>query len=308
MATIFTSILNTLHWVKYNFTLAAGYHHKDIYDDNFENRGNSYVFAGEYAQKWEKAQLVFNQCITKDLSTIDLTVYNSKGEVHFTAPMNVVSNPAVQLPYVLNTYWLNMSAYPDDYYQCVMSSGSGENLVRLRISEWIELKADQPGTLLAKYGHSTNNKFNTYMTDQIPFRFEAALLDWYDDDSHEGYTNEIADVELLDGIPLQKRILETKFVPDWVRRKLIYILMLNRCYIEGTRYSRTPENKIGMKKVVGSNLVSYRIEISKAVNSYGLGTDETGTEDQLVITYTLNAQAFGSGNPGDVINMEVINN
>lgn len=293
MATIFTSILNTLQWVKYNFALSPKYHHKEFYDDTFERRGNSYISPGEYAQKWQKAEQIFNQCITNGLSTIDITVYNSKGQVHFTAPMNVISNPAVPLPYILNTYWLDMSGYPDDYYQCVMSSGSGESLIRLRISEWIELKADHPGTLLAEFTHSTNNKFNTYFTAQVPFRFEAALLDWYDDDTHEGYTNEIDDNELLDGIPRQKRIMETRFIPDWVRRKLVYFLMLNRVYIEGVRYSRTIESKIDKRPVVGSNLVSYKIELSRAVNSYGLGTDETGTEDNLVVTYTLNAQAFG---------------
>jgi len=216
--------------------------------------------------------------------------------------MNVVVNPAVQLPYILNTYWLNMGAYPDDIYFCVMRSGE----TILRISEYIDLKSDYPGTLLFKFGHSTNNKFNTYFTDLVPFRVEAALLDWFDDDTHESYTNEIDDNELLDGIPMQRRNLQTRFVPDWVRRKLVYILMLNRCYIEGTRYSRTTESKIGIKTVVGSNLASYKIEISRAVNNYGLSTDEAGSEDNLVITYTLNAQAFGQGNPGDIINIEVI--
>jgi len=47
------------------------------------------------------------------------------------------------------------------------------------------------------------------------------------------------------------------------------------------------------------------VEITKAHPKYALSTDETGTNEDVIFVATLDAQGFGSANPGDLIEIEL---
>jgi hypothetical protein len=302
--TIFTSDLNALHFNKYNYTLPAKYQHKEMYDDHFHNRTEDYISKAFYCQKWQKTEKIPIQAITSGLGTVTVEVYNAEGILHFSAPMNIVADSAVLLPYIKNNYELIISGYPDGIYFVVLSSGGK----KLRISEYLDIKQKHEKTLLLEYGHTTN-KFNTYFTDlQFQLRVEATLLPWYPDSSFESYTDELYDVELLDGVSYGKRNLRlgnSAGIPDWMALKVSRILLLNRSLIDGVKYSRTPESKFTRKEISGHPMSSYLIEILNSVNNNGLGTNEDGTQDDIMIAYTLDAKAFGIADPGAVINIEV---
>ncbi|MDP4264931.1 MAG: hypothetical protein Q8941_20550 [Bacteroidota bacterium] len=300
---IFTSILNSLHFNKYNFSLPAKYQNKDMYDDWFNERANTYVSKSTYFQKWQKTDAIFNQCITKGLGIVNVDVYDSNGNLHETHAMNIISDPSVPLPYVRNDYLLDISGFAEGTYFVVLSSGG----VNLRISDPLDVRQSHPGTILFEASH-TYNKYNTYFggIDPIMLRVEGMLLAWDSDATFQSYTDELADNELIDGIPMQKRKLRIPMIPDWMDNKINEILLLNRTTIEGQRYSRMPESKKDIKEYPGTNLKSYLYEISRSKNTYGLATDETGSENDIVVTYTLDAQAFGQGE-GDTFGIEVIN-
>lgn len=299
---LFTSDLNSLHFNRYNYSLPAKYQHKEMYDDQFQNRKDQYVSRSIYVQKWQKTDSIFVQAITKGISTVNVDVYDSNGIIYQTNPMVVTADPTLQLPYVKSNYSINLSGFTEGIYFVVLSAGG----VNLRISEFLDVRSSHVGTLLFEYSNTTN-KFNTYFTGVTPMlRIEGRLLSWYPDDSHENYTDEYADNELLDGIPTMKRPLRILPVPDWMAQKLSKILLLNNTLIEGVQYSRTPEGKFEKKDYPGHDMKSYTIEISKAKNVHGLITDEVGSVSGLVSSYTLDAQAFGGGS-GATINIDIAN-
>lgn len=300
---LFTSDLNSLHFNKYNFSLPAKYRHKEMHDDWFNNRGDGYISKSTYYQKWQKTDTIFIQVITKGLSTINVEVYNSDAKLIANNPMTIIADTSVPLPYIRNDYSINLSGFAEGTYFVVLSSGG----VKLRISDPLDVRAVHEDTILAEFANSTN-KFNTYFTgiDPIMLRFEGFLLDWSSDSTFQNYTDEIADNELLDGIPMQTRGLRTGLIPDWLDNKINNILLLNQAMIEGTEYSRVPSSKKDKKDYPGTNLKSYLYTISRSKNAYGLTTNEVGSTDDIAVIWALDGKAWGLGD-GSVIQMETTN-
>lgn len=307
---IFTSYLNALHWVKYNFTQPPKYKYKTMDDDHHANRNLNYIGRPDYKQKWQKTENIPMQCITKGMGQVVITVYDANGNVYFTDNMAVTSDPAVIAPKTRWDYQLVISGYPDGFYIAVMSSGG----VNLRITEWLDIKEEHRDTLLLDYS-DTVNKFGYYWTG-VPapnVRVEAKLLAEYPDSVFTDYTDELADVELLDGIPMQKQLLTlgggrgTKIfgVPDWMGRKISMICLLNRCFADGHHIVRTTDGKFDKKQIVGTPFYQYNIEVAHAHGQFGLSTDETGANEDAVVAATLDAQGFGIAPPGSVIDIEM---
>lgn len=301
---IFTSDLNPLHFVKYNYALPPKYKYKDMYDDQQQNRNDRYVGKPFYKQKWQTTEKIHIQCITKGLATIDVTVYDANGDSYFTTPMTVTADPAVRTPNVRWDHLLDITAFPAGYYIVVLSADG----VNLRISEWLDIKASHPGTLLFDYSHTTNKyKFYWNGIAKPCIRVEATLLKEYVDSSFTEYTDELANNEMLDGIPVMKQMMRLgngAGVPEWMANKINRILLLNRTFLENKHYTRTTESKFAKKEIVGWPFYSYMVEMIKAAGTNGLSTDETGSVEDFVVAATLDAQGFGIATPGEVIDIE----
>jgi hypothetical protein len=299
---IFTSTLQPLQFVKYNYTLPAKYQYKFMHDDIQPNRNENYIGNPFYLQKFQTTESIPVQCLTRGIATPNVEVYDADGNLYFTAPMAVTVDAAVIAPMVRWDYLIDISAYPENYYQIVITDGTN----KLRISEWIHIAALHEGTQLFEYSHSTN-KYAFYFggIEKPNIRVESTLLTEYPDSTFTEYTDEISDYEMIDGIPVMKRLLTLNFIPDWLSEKMNMILLLNGTFIEGKHYSRTPDSKFNKKQIAGYPFYKYDIEICLAHNTYGLATDESGTEEEFVVLTTLDAQGFGQANPGDVITIDL---
>ena len=311
MGYIFTSDLNPFHMNKWDYVLPPKYSHKDLYDAQFQDRTEGFISAPQYAQKVQTTDKPPIQVITNGIGIVQVNVYNAKAKLFGSFPMTVVSDIHVPLPFVRQEFIFDGSAFPEGFYFFTLSNAG--NIYRL--SDWIEVSASHPKTLLFEYYH-TWDKFNTFFTDgagnyrPLSLRVEATLLPWYEDSSFVDYTDEYGDHELIDGIPLPKREIRVGNgygVPDYLGLKLGKILLLNRTSIDGEGYSRSQGSKMTPKKLPGHPMFSYNVEIMKRNNRYGLATDETGSVQDPFIAATLNAQAFGNSNPGSVINIQTTN-
>lgn len=300
--TIFTSDLNSLHFNKYNYSLPAKYQHKEMYDDQFQNRKDQYISQSIYLQPWQNTDAIFIQVITKGIGLVTASVYDGNGKLYLTTPLTIIPDTSVPLPYIRSDYTLNLSAWPEGIYFVVLSAGG----VNLRISELLDVRQTHEGTVYIEFSNTTN-KYQTYFNGARPtLRVEARLLAWSSDSDFESYTDELADDEVLDGIPYQKRKFRILPIPDWMDNKINKILLLNRTFIEGVRYSRSVGDKKDVKEFQGHDMKTYLYEIRRAKNVHGLSTDETGTNaDNLVVLYTLDAKAFGGGD-GDIISIETV--
>jgi len=232
-------------------------------------------------------------------------VYNGDGTLFASYPMSIIVDPAVRTPMVRWDYSINKTTLPNGIYCVVLSTAAGN----LRMSEWFDLQDVHHKTLLFEASHSTN-KYAYYFDDILPisFRVEATLLASFPDSTFTEYTDELADYEVIDGIPTMKqglRIGNAAGVPDWVSRKVNMLLLLNQCYLEGTQMSRTPDSKLARKEVVGSPYYSYLVEVAETHPKYADSTDETGTNEDVIFVATLDAQGFGQAPPGSVIEIDL---
>ena len=301
-----TSFLNALHFVRYEYTLPPKYKHFDIDEARQHSRNEGYIQRPFYLQKWEKTDPgIPVQVITRGISAVSVDIYNADGTLYATYPMSITADAAVRTPMVRWDKLIDISGFPSGIYCAVISTAAGN----LRMSEWFDVQDVHSKTLLFESSHTTN-KFAHYFDDiiPIPFRVEATLLASFPDSTFTEYTDELADYEMIDGIPTMKqalRIGNAYGVPDWVSRKMNMYLLLNECYCEGQHISRTPDSKLAKKEVIGSPLYSYLVEITKAHPKYALSTDETGTNIDAVVAATLDAQGFGIANPGDLIEINL---
>jgi hypothetical protein len=258
-----------------------------------------------YLQKWQKTENIPAQCVTKGLGQVNVDVYKADGTLYQSYPMTVTAEPAIDISMTRWDYLIDISAYPSGIY-CPVLSVDG---VIMRQSEWLDIKDKHPGTMLIEYTH-TFNRFK-YFFSGVPIpnmRVDAKLLASYPDATFTEYDDELADYEMLDGIPVQKQLLRlgnAKGVPDYVAMKVNMMLLLNGFYAEGHHITRTPESKMQPNKIQGSPLYSYDIEVIASRNDYGLETDAAGNVTPLIAAAMLEGTAFGLDDPNATIDIEV---
>lgn len=303
---IFTSDLNSLHWTKYAYTLPPQYNHYSIHEARQYDRNEGYIQRPVVTQPWQTSDFIPIQCITKGIGQIYVDVYKADGTLFQSYTMNMTAEPGIDSSMNRWDYFIDLSGYPPGIYCPVLS----DHTTILRQSEWLNIQSKHKGTLLIKYSHS-NNRLNYFFSgvEYTPtMRVYAKLLAEYPDSTFTEYDDELADYEILDGIPVQKQLLRlgnAKGSPDYTAMKMNMMLLLNRFYADGHHITRTPDSKVQPNKIQGSPLYSYDIEVIAAHTNYGLVTDETGSGEDLFAAATPDAQAFGEAPDGAVIEIDV---
>lgn len=301
--TLFIHDLNPLQFVKYNYTPPAGYHDKDIYDDWFKNRIGRYVEQVDYQQKFQTSDTISLQFITAGLDPVEIQIYNGDAEQVDVIAADIVSNPSVQLPYILQEVNIDLTAFDEGCYTFVVFA----NGIPLAISEWVQVAEDWPETFKFDYYH-TSNRLNAYFNTWRPsIRLEAFWKSWTDNSTFTDYQDENGNGEMLNGRPNRKRVLyvgDGYGVPEYVQLKVGEIMLLNRTSIEGTLYKRVSDGKIEEVEIAeGLPKQYYTLEVMRSLNRTGLSISDTDVpETNRTAVYTLDAKAFGQAD--GVINIE----
>jgi hypothetical protein len=295
------SFLNSLHWVQYNYALPAKYTHLFMDQDWQVNRVPEYVYRPSYFQKWQTTESIPVQAQTKGLGLLAITWYDSNGKSYATGNFTITSDPAVITPNQRQDYLQDISSFSEGYYFAVISDGSN----KLAICEPIYVKAKHEGTALLEYNHSTN-KYKYYFTGvpALNIRIDATLLEATPDSTFTDYQDEVADTEVIDGIPVMKYVLNTYPWPSWLARKVNMILLLNQVYFEGQQISRTPDSKFAATPLEGSPLAIYNIDVMDTHQKYALTVNSSGGTGGIIAAATLSAQAFGNDTPNATIDIE----
>lgn len=305
--TMWISDLNPLHFVRYGFNLPAKHHHADIFDDYLINRFERFTEKAEYLQKWQNSDVIKLQIITAGLTNMNVRIYNSSAK-QVGAPLNfnVVPDAAVQVPYVKQQLDIDLNDFDDDRYMVVIFTDN----TPIAISEWFAVAEEWSETYSFEY-YNTFNKQDAYFDAWRPaLRVEALFGKWMPDSSFSNYEDEPGNIELLNSIPSSKRPLylgDAKGLPDWLVLKLNHILLLNRVFIEGERYTRLPDSKLDpLSEVNGYAMSAYKVDVKKALNNTGLSIDDTNvTQGSNISSFMLDAESYGRA-PG-VITVELVN-
>ena len=304
---ILTTVLNPIHWVQYNFTPNEKYHHKEVHDDWFHNRFTRFRNQPAYFQKWQTTDIIQMQFVTANVGQIKMYIYDERGKFVDTQEFSFVTNSAIQLPYSIQQLSFDISAYPDGNYLFVIQSGA----TKLFISEWQNIKEDQPNTYLFEYSNTFNKQHTYFNTWSGALRVEALFLPWKQDSDAVDYVDEPHDVEILNGTGFQFRDLivgSGTGIPEYMAQKINEILLLNRTNIEGLRYSKLSASKFEADDIaVGYPMRKYKVEVLTALNNPGFLLDDNAVAPvgSGFIAYTLDAKAFGKAS--GVINITIEN-
>lgn len=291
------SNLNPLHFVKYNFVQDPKYHDLDINDDWLINRHPSYISRPNYFQKWQKTDTISLQFMTAGIGALRVQMTDAFKNITGNFDCTILSNPLVQPPYYLQQVNIPLAAIAEGSYVFTLFADG----VPKAISEWIDLRVDHPGTYLSQYT-SSFDKLNGYFDSWSPMiRFEGLFTPWKPDSDFTDYEDEQKDIELLHAVPSAVRtlIMGKPFgIPDWMSLKLNEILLLNRCLIDGVRYTRTSDSKMEESATQGHTMSWYKTTVRKAINDSSLTiTDSTDIPAPIGgMILTLDGEAFGKAN------------
>ena len=308
MATIFISDLNPIQFSLIT-NLPVG-KNPDIFSNRFELRNQRSVYFSNayYHQKWQKATAIPLQIITEGYGLLAIKLVDAQGnQVGATQPFTLVSNTAVQAPYITQSVIVDLSLQPDGIYSLIILDGA----VELFASEWINLRVDFPNCLKFDYQHTTNI-FNTYWLPSFqPSIFVEAIFNPIQPGTEsENFIDSLHDVYQLNSRTFDKQMLilgGNSGLPDYLSRKLNILLNLNRVSVEGVRWSKaTPEALVPLVTEVSTPMQCWSIIMSPSIAVTGLNFNGTAVVNQGIQVYSLNTAALGVDN-GVVQNIEVVN-
>jgi hypothetical protein len=290
------SELSPIHFVKYNNSPGAKYHHVEMFDDWVQNRNARFREQPYYFQKWQKTDPIRLQCVTAELGTLRLYVYDRDANEYEDMDFTVASSPAVTAPYTLQEVSVDLSDYDPGKYLFVIKSAG----VPIAISEWQDIAVDHENTYAFEYYHTTDRLDTFFSSGYRPmFRAEALFLRWKPAMIASDYADESDNHESLASTPTKTRKIVLGCgtgVPEWVALKQNAILGLNRVTIEGEDYSRASADTQfeEIELVTGYPFAYYTVELKKRLNSNGLTINDSAiTEPQFISSYTIDGKAVG---------------
>lgn len=299
---------NPVMWMKYGYTPQSQYHYKDMYEDWSYARFQRYYAKPVYFQKWQTNDSINTQVFSKGLPGITFYVYDVSGNEVLSRPLTPTANTALDPKFVLYQDLFSLATVTPGKYLFVLKSGGGQNLA---VSEWQDIRINQPKTFLHQYSNTYNKPwafFNTW--GQIQFRCESILGVADPSSTFYGFEDEPGDVELLNAISFEtQRLLigDPGGVPDWVGKKINLITLLNQYFLEGKWKTRSLESKLDIEVIQGSSMRRYAVDLRPARNEFGLvveGAEELADED--ITSFMLDQQAIGVNGEG-TLDIEIQN-
>lgn len=175
------------------------------------------------------------------------------------------------------------------------------------ISEWQQLDADLPNTILIEY-YNTKNKPDAYFATWRPaLRVEGFFTPVTPESTSTTYEDEPGDTEILSGTAYMKQKVLLgggSGIPDYLAKKLNRLFLLNRVYLDGVEYTKVGDAKLEtVELATGYPMNYYTVDLRESLNSQGLVVSDVDLHNSFTSTLTLDAEAFG-GAPG-VIQIEI---
>lgn len=297
------SNLNPLQFIKFNYTVDPKYQQPDIFDKPFFERYPTFINKPFYLQPWQQTDSINLQIITAGLSALTITMYDSNANQVSTQDMTLRENTSIKSPYVLQEISMSLASVAVGEYKVIVFSGT----TPLAESEWFFVSDSIPGSVLIEYS-SSYNKLNGYFDSWAPMiRVQGTLMPGKPDSDFTTYEDELKDVELLHAIPsyIVPFVIGKPFgIPDWMATKINEILLLNRCNIEGVRYTRSSDSKMEESALNGYPMSYYKTTLRKAINNSSLTIVDSSIPGPVGgLMATLDGAAFGQA--GSVIQITI---
>lgn len=306
---IYHSDYNSLHFVRYNYSIDSKYNNAEIYDDWFNNRNSRWITNPVFIQKFQTNDIIRDQIITNNLSGVTLVVHSCiDGSVVDIISYNPVSPAPIPSPDIVQEAIVDFSDYDEGQYFFVIKMGE----TNLLISERIETRDKWEKTILLECYNSNNLSGFMFSTGIISyFRIDGLVQKWSPDiSSLITSEDEIGNSDMLSSIWSKKRkilIGNGKGQPDYLYLKCSAALLLDNVKIEGVYYTLDKNNKMEeVSRVEGFPMYYYSIDVVQRDNQQGftLGVGEGSEINSVVLV--VDSSAFGIGG-SDLINITLEN-
>lgn len=306
---IFVPHLCPVKFVPLGTTLPAQYHFKHMDEWWFSEQIQMYLHQPKYFAKWQTNDLIKLQVQTNGLGpvqveVIQVTTVNGvvQSSVVDTVALSNVIDPVIKSPQLLWEGNIDLSGLSEGTYYLHITAGVGADAAEM-ISEPLDVKVDQPDTLLLEYSNKKNKQAIVFTTGYNPsFRVEGWIDTFKPEAMFTTYVNQPADIELLNGIPYRTFKLNIAFnegMPPWVHDKVNRITLLNTWKADGQQFSRDSDAKWEDVNIPGSPLKFSTITVRPSKNRDGISHPNDGSGinsgTALTVAYNIDTAAFGDG-------------
>jgi hypothetical protein len=304
--------LSPVKFIPYDFTKADKYnmYHQD--QATLEKQTERYLYPVNYAQKWQKNDIISLQVITRTISPVSAIVQDIDGNQVATITFNQKTSPVVILPDLIYEASYSLAGLSEGFYTILITVGTTPATVQF-ISEVIEVREIHSNTLLLEYLNSDNKLSTIFDTGFSPsFRVEAMLWDFKTDAHFTSYEDQTADINVINGIPYDTFELiigwKSKGIPPYIIKLLEYIMTCETILVDGEGFTRDNDAKFEETKIEGWAMKLWKIKVRKAVNKYGISQTTDGLINKgLTIGYNIDTTNFGDGNLDNTITITQLN-
>jgi len=308
IGTMFHSDYNTLHMVRYNYSLPERYKVKDLYDDWFNNRNEQWLLNPDYIQKVQKTDPFRDQIVVNGVSLIKLCIYRCYDAILVdTLDYIPVINPPIVLPEIVQEVEVDWTDYPEGQYFCVWRSGS----TVIGISERIETRNVWPGTILIESSNSMNPVGFFFSTGIVSSSRVEGMI--------EKQQFDIENIVAVDQNRYTKSLYSTvsavreiRFgtaygLPDYLAKKIAMQIILDNLLIEGKYYTLKEGEKFDPSEDYQAHpLYYYSLQFLFRDNHLGIETTGPGAGGRRPVFLVVDAEAVGLP-PGQVIHIGLDN-
>ena len=308
----YIAFLSPVKFIPYDFTKPDQYnmYHQD--QAPFSKQTKRYLYPANYAQKWQQNDIIHLQVITRTISPVTAIVRDIDNNTIDTITFTTKSSPAVTLPDLIYETSYSLATLEEGFYTILITVGMVPATVQY-ISEIIEVRSVHSNTLLIEYSNSDNKLSTIFDTGFSPnFRVEAMLWDYKPDSHFASFEDQIADINVINGIPYDTFELmvgwKSKGVPPYIIKLMEFIMTCETILIDGVEFTRDNDAKFEETKIEGWAMKLWKIKVRKAVNQYGISLTTDGLINKgLTVGYNIDTTNFGDGNLDNTIQITQLN-
>lgn len=285
-----------VQFVPYNQILPDKYHTRNRDTFLFKEQTGNWINQDNYGQPVQIGDPLPLQFITNGLSNITYTVYRCIDDSIYSGPVNldVIASPAVADPYSLWQKVIDTTTWGrDNYYLVINATGSP-----IYKSEPLLLRnpIEMEDTVLIEFTNSFNTQgivFDSGFVGSMRFKggFDNKFKQKY---IGKFYVDQPQDITVLNAIPYEITNLVVVNVPDYVPKKLLRMLLMDGCTLDGEGFSLNDGAEFEEVFTKGAPMKIQKVDIRPTKNKNSINTIPSGvTSNDSSIIVSVNPQSFG---------------
>lgn len=299
--------ISPIRLVPETLTLNDRYHFEHFGDAVYYETLKKWEEKKFYPQKWQNNDPIYFQLVT-NYGPVSAYLVDMDDNIAATATVNAVTSTYYSSPETCYEFLMDISAVPKGIYRMRVIIGSGLSQYKL-ISEYMQIDADFPDTLLFEYNCTLNEQGAIFQNgEQFSFRVEGGIHSYQPGSNDVVFEDEPANLVRLSATPFDAfklTIGDGGGVPDWVGKMVNRILACDTVLIDGKQFVKADNAKWEIKAEENNPLKGWTTDIRPAKARDGLTIENNIPLDNSVVVINVGETAlFGLSGEALIIKVE----